>query len=117
MRHNVKKAKLSRPKKEREALLRGLAQDVLLHGRVRTTEAKAKAVAPIIERLLTTPKRMDQRNAIRTLKRTLTKEDVSKKVVTEHAARVGDRRSGLVRIRKVGFRKGDNAPLVQIELT
>ena len=117
MRHNVSKVKLHRPKKERDALLRSLAQDVILHGHVRTTEAKAKAVRPILERLLTTPKRHDAKNAIRALNRTLSQEDASRKVMGELRERVGTRVSGLIRIRKVGTRKGDAAPLVQIELT
>jgi large subunit ribosomal protein L17 len=116
MRHNVSKIKLGRPKNERDALMKSLAQDIILHGRIRTTEAKAKAVRPMLERLLTTPRRMEPRNAIRALKKVLSQETASRKVMGELKAHVGDRASGSIRIRKVGVRKGDAAPLVQIEI-
>lgn len=117
MRHNISGRQFSRTKKQRDALLSGLVQEVILHGRIRTTEAKAKEIKPIVEKLLTVPRRMDERNAIRTLMAYFSQEAASRKLMGEIKARVGDRTSGLVRIRAVGVRKGDATPLVQIELT
>lgn len=116
MRHKVSGSKLGRNHQQRKSLLNNLMQDIILHGHVRTTEAKAKAVKPKLERLLTVPMRMDERNAIRTLSKVLTQKKASIKLMGEIKEKIGSRKSGLVRIRKVGLRKGDAAKLVQIEI-
>ncbi len=117
MRHNVSGRNFSRPKKERDALLKSLMQDVILHGRIRTTEAKAKEIRPMIERILTISSQQNERLAIRAFQAIFSQEETSRKLLTDVKARVGARTSGLVRIRRVGVRSGDGAPLVQIELT
>ena len=116
MRHRVSHRKLGRLKKERTALMKGLIQDVILHGHIRTTEAKAKEMKPQLERLITQTLRSDDKTAIRNLQKTLTQEEAMRKVMTELKPRFAGKTSGFVRIRKVGYRKGDAATLVQVEL-
>lgn len=115
MRHNVKGRKLNRDKDHRKALLRNLATELFRHERITTTEAKAKAVKPVAERLLTLAKRGDL-HARRLAARQLYDAAVVQKLFDELAPRFADREGGYTRIYKLGPRQGDAAPMALIEL-
>jgi len=116
MRHKVKKVKLGSDKDHRTALLRNLAMAVIIYEKVKTTRAKANAVQPFVEKLITTAKKKEKRHAIREIERQLQHENSSKKIFEVLLDRYKDRSSGFTRITKLGYRNGDNAPVVQIEL-
>lgn len=116
MRHKVKKVKLATDKSHATAILRNLAMSVIIHEKVKTTAAKAKAVQPMIERLIATAKSNDKREAIRQIEKVLQHENSSRKIMEVLVAKYQDRTSGFTRIVKLGTRHGDNAPVVQIEL-
>lgn len=117
MRHKVKKIRLGTDKDHRTALMRNLAMQVIIHGSIKTTAAKAKAVQPFVERLITLAKRKDKREAIREIKKLLQHEDGEKKIFEVLLEQYKDKTSGYTRITKLGYRNGDKAPVVQIELT
>jgi large subunit ribosomal protein L17 len=96
-------------------MLGGLAAALFEHERVRTTEAKAKALRPVAERLITFAKRGDV-HARRQVLRMVPDRDVVHRLFEEIAPRMADRGGGYTRILKLGPRKGDGAPMAQIEL-
>jgi large subunit ribosomal protein L17 len=117
MRHQKTRHKLSRDAAHRKALLANLCIEVIDHERIKTTEAKAKAVKPEIEQLITLAKKGDlhaRRQAMSTLQHP--DKGVIYKLFEEIAPRYADRPGGYTRITKLGPRKGDNAPMVKIEL-
>lgn len=116
MRHKVKKVKLGSDKDHTTAIMRNLAMSVIIYEKVKTTTAKAKAVQPFVERLITIGKKKEKRQAIRELERLLQHENGSKKILEVLADKYKDRTSGFTRVTKMGYRNGDNAPVVQIEL-
>ena len=96
-------------------LLGNLASQLFEHRSITTTEAKAKRVRPLAERLVTFAKRGDL-HARRRVMRTIGNKTVVHQLFTEIAPLVADRQGGYTRITKTGFRKGDNAPMAVIEL-
>lgn len=96
-------------------LLGGLAASLIIHERLRTTEAKAKALRPFVERLITFAKRGDV-HARRQVLRAVPDRDVVHRLFSEIAPRFSEREGGYTRILKLGPRKGDGAPMAQIEL-
>ncbi len=96
-------------------MLGGLAASLFQHERVRTTEAKAKALRPVAERLITFAKRGDI-HARRQVLRVVPDRDVVHRLFAEIAPRMADRDGGYTRILKLGPRKGDGAPMAQVEL-
>jgi len=121
MRHAVAGRKLGRSKDHRKALFRNLIKALFLHERIRTTEAKAKAVRGQAEKLITLAKRglanedytlHARRQAIAYLN----SPEIVRKLFDELAPRYEDRDGGYTRIIKLGPRKGDNAPMVILEL-
>ncbi len=116
MRHQKKQAKLGRPRDARRLLLGNLATSLIVHEKIQTTQARAKAVQPLIDNLIHTAKINEKRTAIRALKSVLQSELSSRKVMEDLITRYADRTSGFTRITAIKFRAGDNAPLVQIEL-
>ncbi|MBT1543924.1 50S ribosomal protein L17 [Curtobacterium aurantiacum] len=96
-------------------LLSNLANALFTHGRITTTETKAKRLRPVAERLITFAKRGDL-HARRRVIGILRDKSVVHTLFTEIAPQVEDRQGGYTRITKLGFRKGDNAPLASIEL-
>lgn len=115
MRHKVKGTILDRKKEAREMLLRNLAASVLIYEKVKTTEAKAKAVKPLVEKLITVAKSGDL-VARRKLIEVLPQKMAIKKAMEVLGKRYEDRKGGYSRIVKVGTRSGDGAEVVQIEL-
>ena len=115
MRHRKKVAKLGREADHRKALLRNLATDLLKHERVTTTLAKAKAVRPFAERMVTLGKR-DTLHARRHAARFIRDKDVVRKVFSELAPRYAERPGGYTRIMRLDTRAGDRAQMAIIEL-
>jgi large subunit ribosomal protein L17 len=107
--------KLGRPSDQRRAMLRNLVTDFLKYGRITTTEARAKEVRRISEKMITLGKRGDL-HARRQALAYILDESVVKKLFDEIAPKYKDRQGGYTRILKLGPRRGDGAPLVIIEL-
>ncbi|MFO0764478.1 MAG: 50S ribosomal protein L17 [Patescibacteria group bacterium] len=115
MRHRRVGKTLDRKAGPRKALLRGLATSIVLYEHVNTTLAKAKAVRPLVERLITRGKEKSLHNR-RQLARTLMTETAVNKVLEELGPRYQTRPGGYTRIIKLGTRKGDGAEIAQIQL-
>ncbi|QIS39961.1 50S ribosomal protein L17 [Clavibacter capsici] len=96
-------------------MLANLAQSLFEHKSIKTTETKAKRLRPVAERLVTFAKRGDL-HARRRVMGVIPSKSVVHELFTEIAPLVAERDGGYTRITKLGFRKGDNAPMVQIEL-
>jgi large subunit ribosomal protein L17 len=96
-------------------MLANLAASLITHKSIKTTETKAKRMRPVVERLITFAKRGDL-HARRRVLATIGDKTVVHELFTEVAPLVADREGGYTRITKLGFRKGDNASMVQIEL-
>ena len=96
-------------------ILANLASQLFEHGRVTTTETKAKRVRPLAERLISKAKRGDLHNR-RIVLKTITDQGVVHPLFTEIAPVMAEREGGYTRITKIGNRKGDNAPMAIIEL-
>ena len=115
MRHKVAGYKLKRPVDSRNALLRNLATSVILEERVITTVPKAKAVKPLVERMITLAKR-DTLHTRRQAAAFLETPASVKKLFDTLGTRFGQRAGGYTRIVRLGFRKGDGAEQAMIEL-
>ena len=115
MRHARTGKKLGRDSAHRKALYANLACALIEHGRIRTTEAKAKAVKPIAEKMITLGRRGDLA-ARRQATSYLRSRDVVHKLFAEVAPRFADRPGGYSRIVKLGPRQGDAAEMVYLEL-
>ncbi len=115
MRHRNKGKILDRKVGPRRSLLRSLATSVILLEKVKTTKAKAKAVRPLVEKMITVGKKGGIL-ARRQLAQTVYGSNSVKKVVEELAPRYKDRKGGYTRITNLGQRVGDGAEMVQIEL-
>jgi large subunit ribosomal protein L17 len=115
MRHRNKNKILDRQKGPRELMLRNLASSILLYEKVKTTKAKAQAVRPLVERLITSSKAGDL-NARRGLAKVLLQKNAVRKAVEVLGARYKERPGGYTRVTKLGVRQGDGAEMVQIEL-
>lgn len=107
--------KLGRDSSARKALFRSLLTSFFNHGRIETTEAKAKEVRGLAEKMITLAKRGDL-HARRQVLAYILDEDVVRKLFSDIAPKYADRPGGYTRVVKTGFRKGDNAPLAIIEL-
>lgn len=115
MRHNKKFNHLSRTASHREAMLANMAISLIMHKRITTTVAKAKALKKYVEPLITRSKD-DSTNSRRVVFRYLQNKVALKELFGEVAAKVGDRPGGYTRIIKLGTRQGDAAPICFIEL-
>ena len=115
MRHRKKGTKLGREKAPREALLRNLAASVILYEKIQTTEAKAKAVRPLVERAITSGK-VPSLATRRNLMKFFYTEHPVKKILEVLSPRYVTRMGGYTRIVKLGHRMSDAADVVQIEL-
>src|SRR5829696_9642568 len=115
MRHQRKGKKLGRDSAHRKALYSNLAGSLIEHGRIRTTEAKAKAVKPIAEKMITLGRRGDL-SARRQATAFLRSRDVVHKLFADVAPRFAERPGGYSRIVKLGPRQGDAAEMVYLEL-
>ncbi|MFZ5478708.1 MAG: 50S ribosomal protein L17 [Myxococcota bacterium] len=134
MRHLKAGRKFSIASDHRKAMFRNMVTSLMLHGRVRTTDEKAKELRKIADRIITLSKRVPPSqltqlqgdelkqaqarrvHAIRLARRWITDRDVLTKVFTEHATHFEKRPGGYTRIYKLGRRPGDNARMSLIEL-
>lgn len=121
--------KLGRTSSQRKAMLRDLATDLIVHERIQTTEARAKELRSVVEKMITLGKRGDlhaRRQAAEFIRRevvTVEDEEGNEKAVfalqklfDTVAPRYAERQGGYTRIMKMGPRRGDGAPVVIIEL-
>src|SRR5271169_5705721 len=115
MRHNVSGAKLKRDLGARRALFRGLVTSVIEHERVVTTITKAKAVKPLVDRMITLAKR-DTLHTRRQAAAFLETPEALKKLFDKLGTRFGQRNGGYTRVVRLGNRKGDGAEQAVIEL-
>jgi large subunit ribosomal protein L17 len=116
MRHQRTRNKLSRDSAHRKSLLMNLSKEIIEHERIQTTEAKAKAVKPEIEKLITLAKRGDlhaRRQALSTLAQD---KFAVHKLFVDVAPRYAERNGGYTRILKLGPRRSDSTEMVFIEL-
>jgi large subunit ribosomal protein L17 len=114
MRHRKKTVKLGRSQSHRDALLANQVVSLIEHSRIKTTLAKAKAVRPFAEKMLTFGKRGDL-HARRMAMSYLNQKDAVKKLFDEVAPRAASRAGGYTRIVKLGPRQSDSAPMAYIE--
>jgi large subunit ribosomal protein L17 len=114
MRHQKKTVKLGRSTAHRDSLLANQVCSLIEHSRIKTTLAKAKAVRPFAEKMVTLGKRGDL-HARRLAAGYLGQKDAVKKLFAEVAPRASDRKGGYTRIIKLGRRPSDSAPMAYIE--
>ena len=115
MRHNKKFNHLGRTASHRSAMLANMAISLIMHKRITTTVAKAKALKKYVEPLITKAKE-DSTNSRRVVFSYLQNKDAIKELFGTVAEKVGDRPGGYTRIIKLGFRQGDAAQICFIEL-
>lgn len=115
MGHQDKVKKLGRTKPHREAMLSNMAMSLIQYRLIKTTDAKAKALRPVIDRLVTTAKKGTLASK-RQVARTIHIKDVFKKFYDEIVPQLDDRQSGFTRVMKLGVRRGDGAPMSVVEL-
>jgi large subunit ribosomal protein L17 len=115
VRHHRSGKKLGRDSAHRKALYANLAGSLIEHGRIKTTEAKAKAVRPIAEKMITLGRRGDlaaRRQALAYLR----SQEVVHRLFADVAPRFAERNGGYLRIVKIGPRPGDGADMAYLEL-
>lgn len=134
MRHRKSGRQLGRNSSHRKAMFRNMATSLLEHGRIKTTDAKAKELRRVVERLITLSKRvppsaieaasgddvrrlqMRRVHAVRQARKWVANRDVLQKLFSDYSEQFQDRPGGYTRITKIGRRAGDNAPMSLIEL-
>lgn len=114
MRHLKKKVTLDRPTSQRRALLANLAESLILHEKIRTTKAKAKALRPVVEKLITKAK-TNTLASRRELMRVLYTENAIKKMMEVIGPKYATRKGGYTRIISLNNRVGDGAEEAVIE--
>ena len=115
MRHRHGLRKLNRTSAHREAMLRNMCNSLLRHELIRTTLPKAKELRRVVEPIITLGKKPSLANRRLAFDR-LRDRDVVVKVFDELGPRYANRNGGYLRILKIGFRDGDNAPMAYVEL-
>ena len=116
MRHRRKRGKLSRDAAHRRSLLANLSKQLIEHERIKTSQAKAKAVKPEVEQLITLAKRGDLHARRQALSALGQDKFTVHKLFEEVAPRYADRPGGYTRIIKLGPRRSDSTEMVFIEL-
>ncbi len=115
MRHKKTGKILDRKKAPRQAMLENLATSLVLYEKVVTTEAKAKAVRPLVEKLISRGREKSVHNK-QQLNRVLHDKKATQKILDVLGPKYKKRPGGYTRIIKISRRQGDGAPMVQIEL-
>lgn len=116
MRHAKQRNKLSRSSAHRRALMRNLSRELIEHERIRTSQAKAKAVKPRIEKLITLARRGDLHARRQALSELGQDKFLVHKLFEEIAPRYAERPGGYTRIVKLGPRRSDSTEMVFLEL-
>lgn len=112
-RHSYKGAKFGREMDQRRALLKSLADSLILHGSIETTATKAKAVAVYTEKLITKAKKGDLHNRRLIISSLMTLE-AAHKLVDEISPKLSGRNSGYLRVARTSARRGDNTQLARV---
>ncbi len=112
---NKKSYRLGRSIAHHHLIVRNLVIALIDHEKIKTTETKAKQVKPVVDKMILLAKKGDLKSRRLALAE-LSNETVVSKLFTDIAGRYEERQSGFTRIVRLGFRNGDSAPLVQIEL-
>jgi large subunit ribosomal protein L17 len=112
-RHGYKGRKLHRQRDQRRALIKGLADSLIMSESIETTLPKAKEVLPYVEKLITKAKKNDLHNRRQVIS-SLNTPSSAHKLVDEIAPKLKKRTSGYLKIEKTGTRRGDNAPLAKV---
>ena len=115
MRHAQQSRRFDRPTDQRLAMFRGLVTELLRYEQIKTTEAKAKAIRGLAEKMITLGKD-DTLPARRRVLGYVYDKDVARKIFDDLGPRYKERPGGYTRIIRLGPRLGDGAPLVQLEL-
>lgn len=113
MRHLVKQKKFHRESGQRGALMKALLTALITYGKIKTTTAKAKALRPEIEKIIT-KSRVKNISSIRSVRRVLS-EETTKKLFNEISPRYVEKKGGYTRIVKLGQRRSDGSQISQIE--
>jgi large subunit ribosomal protein L17 len=116
MRHQKQRHKLSRDSAHRKSLMMNLSKEVIQHERIKTTEAKAKAVKPEVERLITLAKRGDHHARRQAMAALGQDKFIVYRLFEEIGPRYADRPGGYTRILKLGPRRSDATEMVFLEL-
>lgn len=114
MKKRKKGKKFGRVTSQRKAMLKGLANSLILNGSIKTTEVKAKEIRPFVEKLITKAKKQDIHN-LRTIRKYLSKE-ATMKLYKEISIQYNERKGGYARIIKLPKRVSDGAKMAKIEL-
>ena len=112
-RHGYKGTKFHRERDQREALVKGLAESLIIHESIETTLPKAKAVVPYTEKLITKAKKGDLHNR-RQIIASLQQISTAHKLVDDIAPKLSGRNSGYFRIKRTVNRRGDNAEMARV---
>jgi large subunit ribosomal protein L17 len=112
-RHGYKGTKFHRERDQREALVKGLAESLIIHESIETTLPKAKAVVPYVERLITKAKKGGLHNRRQVIS-SLQQVSTAHKLVDEIAPKLGGRDSGHLRVKRTTNRRGDNAEMARV---
>lgn len=112
-RHGYKGRKFHRERDQREALIKGLAESLIIHEKIETTLPKAKEVLPYVEKLITKAKKGDLHNR-RQIISSLNTVSSAHKLVDEIAPKLSGRNSGHLRIERTTLRRGDNTQMATI---
>ena len=115
MGHRDKVKKLGRTKAHRDAMLSNMAMSLFEHRVIKTTDAKAKALRPVVDRIITNAKK-ETLASKRLVAKTVHEKKVFKKLFDEILPNLTDRISGYTRVIKLGVRRGDGAPISVVEL-
>jgi len=116
MRHQKKQLKLNRERDHRAALIRNMVTSIILFEKIKTTTARAKAVVPVVEDLISKAKNLEAREAIRQINEVVLDDNACKKLLEVLKDRYKTREGGYTRVTKLGNRSGDAAIVVQIQL-
>jgi len=116
MRHKKSGRKLNRNTSQRKALFKNLIQALIIHEQIKTTEAKAKAIKKLMDKLITKAKK-GSLHCRRQILAFLPSKKAANKLVDEIASRFIKRTSGFTRFIRLGKRRGDDAMMVRMELT
>ncbi len=116
MRHHNTKRKFGRDKNQRKALLNSLALNLIVRGKIKTTESKAKELRPFIEKLITKAKKGDMATRRIIISKLSNRTKEVKKLFEVIAPKYMDKKGGYTRVLKLGARKADGAPMAIIEL-
>ncbi len=112
-RHGYKGTKFHRERDQREALIKGLAESLIIHESIETTLPKAKAVVPYVEKLITKAKKGDLHNRRQVIS-SLQTISSAHKLFDEITPKLGGRVSGHLRVERTTIRRGDNAELARV---